>query len=446
MQENEIYQIADKVSEALQRFYSIHDADELTRVITDPTKGVEDVRACMNAIQERNRMEAKADSAEVKLPQSITLKTEEDLVTALKEKYPEGLDIHLDGLTADDIFAYIGFGDLQEWGPSLLPLGKEQQNWDNMLTNTYHLTPEQYGQLMPVTDGTYYDRLVEVLVESKENEKQYDEATTVLLNRTPDLNGAQLDLSGQRMRYGWRIEGESLDSVVSIMLQEPDMDTESLKGLLNSPAKMAEFQASLQKVQEQPSELRMKKNPNFLYFYRPGILGHARIDRERGVTFSGQPFPKEDWKRIMEVAKNRNLPYTNDRQTFFRNVSPKTEARLYMNTREDRAVVIHLEKNLEGKVMHTSFGEMVKDMDRMQDITGRLTEATVITPVSGKPFVRCKIDGVQQSGSTLTRNDIIKMGHFSHTPEEQKLFALNMAVKHFAGELLDREQSRGMHR
>ena len=107
MQENEIYQITDKVSEALQRFYSLHEADELTRVITDPTKGVEDVRACMNTIQERNRMVAQADSAEVKLPQSIILKTEEDLVTALKEKYPEGLDIHLDGLTADDIFAYI---------------------------------------------------------------------------------------------------------------------------------------------------------------------------------------------------------------------------------------------------------------------------------------------------------------------------------------------------
>ena len=446
MKENEIYQIADKIGAVLERFYSLHETDELTRVITDPSKSIEDVKAYMDVIYQRNIENRMVESTETQLQKPIELKTEEDLVKALKEKYPDGLDVHMDGLTADDLFGYIQFGDRDDHVPELLPLEQETQNSEQVLMNTFHLSPDKYNELMPVVDGTYYDDEVQKMIDSQQS--LHDEATTVLMSRHPDLTGARLDFKEPRMLYGWQIEGHPLDEVLSIMLQMPHISTENLKELLNNPVQMEMFKKSMELKKEEPANIFMKKNPDYLYFYRPGILGYARVDRGRSVTFSGERFPTKDWNQIMEVVSNRNLPYTNDRNTFFINPAPKTESRLFMNTREDKAVVIHMEKDLDGKVMPTRYSEMVKNMDYLQDISGRLTDAQVITPVNGKPFVRCKIDGVQQSGSTLTKNDIIKMGHYNHSPEEQKLFAVNMAVKHFAGELLDngREQSKGMKR
>ena len=59
--EDSIRRTADKVSEALLAFLSSHEADELTRIITDPSKGVEDVRACLDVIRQQNRHEQMRD-------------------------------------------------------------------------------------------------------------------------------------------------------------------------------------------------------------------------------------------------------------------------------------------------------------------------------------------------------------------------------------------------
>ena len=83
----------------------------------------------------------------------------------------------------------------------------------------------------------------------------------------------------------------------------------------------------------------------------------------------------------------------------------------------------------------------------MQDITGRISDAQIIG--NNNPMVRCKIDGVQQSGQKLTRADISNMVHFMDKPEDFKSFALSMAAKHFATELyesVEQKQNKGMGR
>lgn len=59
--EDSIRRTADKVSEALLAFLSSHEADELTRIITDPSKGVEDVKACLDVIRQQNLHEQMRD-------------------------------------------------------------------------------------------------------------------------------------------------------------------------------------------------------------------------------------------------------------------------------------------------------------------------------------------------------------------------------------------------
>lgn len=51
----------EKISAVLEKFYSLHEADELTRIITDPESNVEDVKACMERIRKQNIQEEMLD-------------------------------------------------------------------------------------------------------------------------------------------------------------------------------------------------------------------------------------------------------------------------------------------------------------------------------------------------------------------------------------------------
>ena len=89
MDEAHIYETANKISAVLEKFYSLHEVDELTRFITDPSKNVEDIKALMSVIQQQRWNEQATANMEAKISQATFLFPSVTKVA---------LSVHIDGL------------------------------------------------------------------------------------------------------------------------------------------------------------------------------------------------------------------------------------------------------------------------------------------------------------------------------------------------------------
>lgn len=89
MDEAHIYETANKISAVLEKFYSLHEVDELTRFITDPSKNVEDIKALMSVIQQQRWNEQDTANMEAKISQATFLFPSVTNVA---------LSVHIDGL------------------------------------------------------------------------------------------------------------------------------------------------------------------------------------------------------------------------------------------------------------------------------------------------------------------------------------------------------------
>jgi len=79
MDDDHILATADKIGAVLEHFYSLHEVDELTRIITDPDKGVEDVKAAMSVIFQRNKAkEEDMDAQLARISHAMFIPSEKD--------------------------------------------------------------------------------------------------------------------------------------------------------------------------------------------------------------------------------------------------------------------------------------------------------------------------------------------------------------------------------
>ena len=539
MNEEQMVAFAEKVNAVLMKFYSIHEADDLTRMITDPVKGVEDVKAMMNVIDYRNRIESeqmhfteritqaefvfsenntvflrveidgyrmhpkqlterdakdimnmdRSLMTEVELEdmakdmamtyfgkeskmthaqlaalvdeQNVKLsiqdaRTYDDLEMELENKFPEGLTLQMAGLKTDDLWGYILYNRLRDDDITLEGVGHKTIPTDDYLQAEVRLPKEALRHLTASSDVYYEQNYVEFL-ETLENGEVYDAATTELMHRHPDLTDARFILPEKQLAKYLYIEGQPMDKAVSWMLQNPELTDGRLKEVMTDTgearkelwAEKARFNREEKIKRNIPENLMIFRNPEYIYFKEPGVLGHAQVDRMRGVTYNGENLSRDLQDFINTFVSDRNIESVRPNRAFFVEPGHDSEVRMYLDEINNKLVLIDHQKDIEGKPMYTDGVNMVSkiDMGHLQDITGRVTDA-VITGID-KPMVRCKIDGEQQMAQKLTKAETIRMGAIPYHSEEMKRFALSTAVSHFATSLYrenEQEQSHAFRR
>lgn len=528
VEKDPVIDMAEKMSAVFEKFYSLHEVDELCRVITDPEKTVDDVKATMSDIAQRNRMADEREAAEARIsaatflypsvtnvalnihidglqmpfrllnsndaqmirgtdmsklsesdiqdmardlaityyddvlratPEQLSMianadtknltksdaRTYADFDNAVSNRFPDGATLQIPDLINDDIWGYIMFDTFRDESFISTPIGEEPV-YTETLKSEVRVPADELHRLMASAD-VYNNTVYEDFIQSLPNAEDYEVPVTEMLHKYPDLNGAQLEVPEALVSKHIYIEGQPLDAVVSIMLQKNDISDEQLKAVLTDPAAYEAFVTEI--MDNRSDELKFIKNPEFMYFYEPGVLGHARVDRMRGVTFSGETLSRASQDRIMDFALNRNINATNGRSVFFLMPGAESKLTLYLDTMKNQLHKVYSQPDWQGNTIYAEGPNRVseEDVKSMQDITGRITDAQIVG--STNPIVRCKIDGVQQSGQKLTRAEISTMVHFMDKPEEFKSFALSIAAKHFATELyesIEQKQNKGMGR
>lgn len=539
MNDEQMKALAEKVNTVLMKFYSIHEADDLTRIITDQEKDMEDVKAMMNVIDYRNRLESEPmhiseritqaefvfsekntvflraeidgyrmhpkqltdwDAADImKMDRSLLTEEEledmakdmamtyfdketkmsheqlatlaveqdvkltpqdartyDDLEMALKEKFPEGLTLQMAGLKTDDLWGYILYNHLRDDDITLEGVGRKAIPSDDYLQAEVRLPKEALRHLTASPD-VYYEQDYAEFLESLENGEVYDAATMELMHRCPDLDDARFILPEKQLVKYLYIEGQPMDKAVSWMLQNPELREARLKEVMTYEgearkelwAETARHNREEKMDRPMPENLYMIRNPEHIWFRVPGVLGHAKVDRMRGVTYSGETMPREIQDYINDFVSNRNVESVRPKRAFFIEPGHDSEQHIYLDDMKNKLVRIDHQKDMDGKDMYTDGVSIVSkvDMAHLQDITGRVTDAVIIG--IDKPMVRCKIDGEQQMAQKLTRAEIIRMGGIPYNSEEMKRFALSTAVSHFATSLYrdnEQEQTKGMRR
>lgn len=534
LSEDYIHQTAEKISAVLEKFYSLHEADELTRIITDPESDVEEVKVCMERIRQQNlqdemlgrisdawltsgpdkkvfiaafidgflmdrkelnetdardmsgidksllteeeykdmvkdlalsyyKDELSVDKNQVQeseeVQQKLTkedLRSMEDLDKALQQKFPHGLILNIPDMTADDIYSYVQFGHFRSEDFKFAGVGEFVPETEYLKTDV-RLSNEKLTTLHPDMDA-YYDEDYQDLINDLDEADFYHAETSELMHNHPDLMGAKFSMYGNEPAKYMHIEGNPLSTSVAWILQKPTLTTQDLKDVLQVPAKAQALLDELKTTEpldfdknriakmNLPKGLDMKYNINKMYFFERGILGYAEVDRMRGVTYTGETMSRESQDFINDFVSNKNLKTGNN--TFFALPGINSEKRAYLDTMNHNLVKVNIEKDLYGKDLYLNGTIVLSEaaMQHYQDITGRITNANIFGV--DKPMIRCKIDGVQQSGRALDKADIIRMGHYMSNSDAMKGFAVSMAVKHFAGELYSnaQEQAKGLKR
>ena len=177
-------------------------------------------------------------------------------------------------------------------------------------------------------------------------------------------------------------------------------------------------------------------NLDTVYFFEKGVPGYVRVDSDRTVTAHGEPLTASHMKHIHDLAEGANILRSGT--PILKLIGPE---RLFLDKHEAKLVRTR-EETVDGeKVLIDKGGYRTFDpnSDRYQEITGRITDAKVVS--NGEVHIlRCKIDGVQQSGRKLSP-------YSAHLPFiSDKQYVENLAVLHFGEALLDDGQKQNMGR
>ena len=447
----------EKISAVLSKHYSLHEADWLCRIITDPKKNQQDILEAMKEIERAYEADEELvmDDNE---DEDLTLtkadaRTFYDLQNALEQKYPEGVTIGVESFKTDDIFSYIQFGQFRDSSLELAGLGEEVPATADTLQAEVRVPKDEICRLS-ASQEYYCNESYEDFINELDDSEAYDASTTELMHCHPDLKGAKLVMYDALLPKKLYVEGHPVDECVAWMLQSSLFNEQELSRVLHEPeyaaatmdeirkCEMSEYDRNRIAKMNLPLGMDMVKNPERMYFFEKGVLGFAEVDRMRGVRYSGETMSREGQDFINDFVAKKNIEQR-QHQTFFITPGVGSELKAYLDTMKNKLVKVDVQQDIYGRTMFTDGTKILSEgvMQHFQDITGRITEAVIVG--IDKPMVRCKIDGEQQSGSLLNKAQRIMYASHMDNAESRKKFAESMAVAHFATALYDSpEQSR----
>lgn len=404
-----------------------------------------------------DRVELASDTPVDKLTRADA-RTYQDLDKALVEQFPDGLTLQVPDMSATDLFSFVQFGKFRDEDLTFAPVGQSPLLRPDGLQVEVRLPVDKLHELVPAVDE-YNDESYEDFIADLDGGESYDASTSELMHRHPDLRGAVFTTYNPRLTKHMFVEGQPFGRALAWILQDRNLDTDTLRTVLTDPAAakaelavvtarpLSDYDRSRLQKMNMPDGLDMVQNDQYLYFFEKGVLGFAVVDRARGVVYSGDTLSRASQDFINDFVLNKNIE--SRKNTFFPIAGAECQKKAYLDTMKDKLVKVDVQQDIYGRTLHTDGTKILSegDMQHFQDITGRVTDARIHG--IDRPVVRCKIDGVQQSGRELTKSDRIRMGHFTSESDHMKSFALSMAVKYFAADLdnsRQQDRSRGVRR
>lgn len=168
-----------------------------------------------------------------------------------------------------------------------------------------------------------------------------------------------------------------------------------------------------------------------VYFYEKGTAGFVMMNHDRTYQSYGEPLTEAHRQQIKDIAEHQNIQHSGICVLKF--ISPE---RQYIDKLDGNIIRVN-EETVDGeKVLIDRINGVKCDMqpERYQEVTGRITEATVITR-DNVSYVRCKMDGVQQIAQRLSASEVL--AHKNGLTN-----ATTLAYLRFADELIDTAQGR----
>lgn len=159
----------------------------------------------------------------------VPVYTNDDFVRALKERFPDGIELGIGGLQENHINNYLCHDNFNGYDAIDTVIGREAAFENDYLEARIKLQPEDYDLLEPgqidLTDPDW------VAAFYREGYNPDDLWATSVMNENPDLKGAPV-IVPQDLAVKWMVvEGTHIHDLMAMVLKNPDMDTATMKDL-----------------------------------------------------------------------------------------------------------------------------------------------------------------------------------------------------------------------
>lgn len=362
-----------------------------------------------------------------------------ELINRYRRTYPEGMTFFVNEIKADDIYKYIRTGGLLDHDGTYVTIGQTSGDGKN-LNATFHMDVNDYNALYPAS-SIYEDEELFDWMKEKYG-KQIDDTIVNFIHRHPNLDGGQVWIDEDRILPNLVVEGMPFSTAVSVCLQIPGLSNDELRHLLNDSNALHERMAEM-RIQHADDGLHYKVNPYDAFFIEYGKLGYIQADDNRKVYRYGEELTRKTNDEAMDIITSRNFSVTRSgrEMVLFRpEASIPHDRYLYFNPENKGIRTFEKIRLADDSEILVRDREVVKfeDLKDWMDITEKITDVKIIYGTN--PMMRCKIDGVQQSGQLLTPDNmkyIQKKMEYVDNDKECSAFLRETAAQLFARPLLD---------
>lgn len=396
----------------------------------------------------------------------ITLYSDKTFMELATEKYPDGLQLHLENVDAKSLLRYIEndyFSENEEYTARLDAVPDNPE----MLDVRMACEPDRYHILNPDPE-VYRDSEMDEWIEDRYGSTLdwlvFRSENSNFVKQHPDLAGGSLRFYEPDRNFHLKltVEGRPFHEALSIVMRKPHISTSELKSLLQDPQRLQQFMKADRGVNtgtDNSAEVLVRNG--WTYVYQHGINGFMAVDRNRNLHEYGEKLGDRCRSSFQKIVDGKQLIQGKDRLFFhdYNNDRPEPVEELFFNTRtgETKALEKHLlwnggtvyaeAKKKWDKVIPDK--ETMKDMVRLKD---RVTDVEIHVNSPKTMFervmVRCKVDGEQQQFVNMPNRLKDDYNYFSR-PEMKERIVEKFLAEEYKDMLMnrspERQQSKGVN-
>lgn len=362
---------------------------------------------------------------------TVPYKEEYDLVQELARQYPDGLVVTLEDECVKNLINYKNNDNEEEYITlyGMIDAGESKMAGAyGILKAQLKLNPDEYEELY-ACDKTYWDSALSDLGwESGSN------ATSMMLATEENMKDARIEtIVSPALLNSLYIEDRPYHQIMKMIESNGIKDDNELKFILDCEF-LRELPEWKRKLAEEQTRDQVQKH--FIKYTAPAHFEQRKMYKE-----TQEQAAKENG--YLDAAEwNRDIQWTKD-------PSPQLAAKLQATAERWRELYAPFQEKCNAAFHEFDRYKAVEQtafINRFDRQAAKLVSEVKIIQRGGNGWaVRCKMDGEQQSGRTLSQKD-------AETVNRSKALgtlAKEMAVKYFSQDIVDaiqQQQARGMKR
>ena len=362
---------------------------------------------------------------------TVPYKEEFDLVQELTRQYPDGLVVTLEDECVKNLINYKNNENEEEFITlyGMIDAGESKMAGAyGILKAQLKLNPDEYEELY-ACDKTYWDSALSDLGwESGSN------ATSMMLATEESMKDARIEsIVSPSLLNSLYIQDRPYHQIMKIIETNGIKDDNELMFVLNSEF-LEEQPEWKRKLAEEQTREQVQKH--FIKYTAP-----VHFEQKKMYDETREQAAKENG--YLDAAEwNRDIQWTKD-------PSPQLAAKLQATSERWRELYMPYQKKSNDafhELDRVKAAEQTRFIENFDRQAAKLVSEVKIIQRGGNGWaVRCKMDGEQQSGRTLSQKDADNVNRSRNLGP----LAREMAVKYFSQDIVDamqQQQARGMKR